>query len=238
MQYLGGKSKLAKRIVAELPLQWADEVLEPFMGGGAITAELARNMRAGQVLVASDVLLPLRSMWMSALSGWEPTRVTEESYRQCKELPDSDPLKAFAGFGCSFGGRWFNGFARSSKRDHSDESRRNLKRWTELILSSSATVEIECRSFFDIKLPSDPKKRLIYCDPPYFGTEGYVTGKFPHELFWKRCREMVRSGARVYVSEFRAPGFAKPVLKIERPIAVSGKGNHSKRIDTLFEVQP
>ena len=53
MRYLGGKSRIAKNIVAQMPSPSAvRNVYEPFCGGGAVTVALAQKYRAVQ---ASDI---------------------------------------------------------------------------------------------------------------------------------------------------------------------------------------
>ena len=49
-----------------------------------------------------------------------------------------------------------------------------------------------------------PPRSLIYCDPPYAGTTDYKT-KFDHSVFWQWCREKVKEGHTVFVSEYNAP---------------------------------
>lgn len=237
MRYLGGKSRLAKPIVGQLPLDWADVVREPFMGGGAITAELARRMRAGQRLIAGDDFAPLVAMWVEAAFGWEPPEhVSEDDRRLAYALSDANPLKAFAAFGCGFGGDWNGSYVlREGSGFLCDQSRRSLSRSIDTLRDSAADVTIELKSFFDIEPAVSDQRVLLYCDPPYAGTTGYPTGAFDHERFWRRCREWRRAGARVFVSEFSAPDFATPVWQIERKIAVAGA---KRKVDTLYEVQP
>lgn len=237
MRYLGGKSRLAKRIVAQMPVADVDEVWEPFMGGGAVTAELARVMRAGQRLVASDAFVPLVAMWVEAVHGWVPPDVDEAAYARAKELADTDPAKAFARIGCSFGGNWGSGFARARGRDITGEARRALVAGATALRESAADVSIELRSFFDVAPSALDRRLLIYCDPPYAGTTGYPTGPFDHDRFWHYCREWRRHGALVYVSEFNAPEFAKPIWRIERACGVEGP-KKTRKVDTLYEVQP
>ena len=58
-------------------------------------------------------------MWKALQSGWEPPDiVTEAEYQYIKDHKDEDPaLAGFVGFGCTFGAKWFAGYARD-KRGH------------------------------------------------------------------------------------------------------------------------
>ena len=45
-----------------------------------------------------------------------PESVSEQEYKYIREHKDDDPaLAGFVGFGCSFGGKWFGGYARDNR---------------------------------------------------------------------------------------------------------------------------
>lgn len=52
----------------------------------------------------------------------------------------------------------------------------------------------------------NPSGALIYCDPPYAGTKGYltITKEFNHKEFWDIMREWSKSNI-VLISEENAP---------------------------------
>lgn len=207
MRYNGGKSRLARRIVDHLPLDVPGVIWEPFMGGGAITAELCRRAPEGASIVASDAFAPLVSMWMAVQGGWLPPErdapLADDAWRAAKSLPDSDPFKAFVGFGCSFGGKWFGGHARidTGGQTFYDESRRNVQ----AIAAAFKRAELLIDRIDFLSVEPQGGNGLIYCDPPYAGTQGYQMGPFDHELFWQLCASWVHMGWRVFVSEFTAP---------------------------------
>jgi len=242
VQYLGGKSRLAKRIVDRLPVQGAPLIWEPFMGGGAVTNELLARTTDSQALVCTDNCQPLIAMWQRVQRGWFPADLgteplTDEAYQAAKGLYDGDPYKAFVCFGCSFGGKWFYGNAKSAARSHYAESRRNLL-GTARLLVNRRNVHLVHRSFFDVEpQPCDPGS-FIYCDPPYAGTEGYKTGYFDSAAFWERCSSWVHFGWRVFVSELSCLVPSRLLLTIPRKInIVIGSGGATKE-DKLFEVLP
>ena len=53
-------------------------------------------------------------MWKALQQGWEPPDlVTFEDYEYVRAHQDENPaLTAFVGFGCTFGAKWFGGYAR------------------------------------------------------------------------------------------------------------------------------
>ena len=114
VQYLGGKTRLAKHIsTAILADTDAREVyVEPMVGGGSVLAAMAPHFERAY---AGDVHEDLILMYQAIQSGWEPpSELSEDCWRELK-YSEPSPLRGFAGFGCSFAGRWFEGYARNSK---------------------------------------------------------------------------------------------------------------------------
>src|SRR4051812_38864161 len=113
MQYLGGKHRIAKDIGGIVNRIRGDRPYwEPFCGALNVTAVLGANG------VASDRHAGLINLYRelqqdrSLLDQLEALTVDERLYQEAKTWPDDDALKAFIGFGTSFGGKWFGGWAR------------------------------------------------------------------------------------------------------------------------------
>jgi DNA adenine methylase len=227
MQYLGGKHRLAKHLVKAIRADVGNvPVWDAFCGGLSMATEFSKTGPG----VASDVHPALIALYQAVRAGWTPPEhVTEAMWREAKMLPDSDPMKGFAGFGCSFGGMYFGGYAKHNpgKLEHI-YTKRALQRQ----LAALASWPIVRLSFFDVT--PGPINGIIYCDPPYAGTTGYSTGDFDHASFWARCQEWAQYTA-VYVSEFSCPTPHRVVLEIPRRIAVSGTSEVTK-VDTLYQV--
>lgn len=229
MRYLGGKSRIAKEIaaiVAPKGLWW-----EPFCGGLSVSVQLAKY---GPGLV-SDASPALISLYQAVRDGWQPPEsLSPAQYDGAKLLPDGEPLKAFAGFGCSFGGKWFAGYAKGGGRNHCGESARTLAKDVAGIASASLA---HC-SFFE-RQPQPGEFEAIYCDPPYEGTTGYKgVAAFDSAAFWARCQEWASAGARVYVSEYACPVPHEGVW--EKPLRVSAGQSHQRAmaVERLFRVLP
>jgi DNA adenine methylase len=207
MHYLGGKTKLAGKIVKAIRERYPSRsVWEPFCGGLSVSVALAK----AAPLEASDAHPALIALYSAMQAGWDPPdTLSEEDYARARSLPDSDPLKAFAGFGCSFSGKWFGGFARDKVRagDHTNEAARGLRKKL-----PNPAITFRCLSFFDIA--PRPWEGIIYCDPPYAGTQGYGMAWDP-AAFWARAREWSRF-CPVFVSEFTAPAGVLCVLEMPR----------------------
>lgn len=185
----------------------------------------------GQVR-ASDCHPALIALYGALQEGWDPPpTVTREDYDRARLLLDSDPLKGFIGFGASFGGRWFGGFARDQDGyDYARGSRRTLLRQFRHLQG----VEFECRSFFDVE--PGTWQGVIYCDPPYRGTKRYTTGAFDHAGFWDLCRRWVNTGVRVFVSELECPIDHQVRWSIERTWSVARSVQPKTTRDQLFEI--
>ena len=101
MMYLGGKSRLAKRIGAAIleNTNQRGQYIEPMIGGGSVFFELAPHF---QKSFGGDIQEDLILMYRALADGWvPPDTVTEEEWRELRDSPPS-ALRAFAGFGCSF----------------------------------------------------------------------------------------------------------------------------------------
>ena len=71
---------------------------------------------------------------------------------------------------------------------------------------------------------------VVYCDPPYAGTEGYGRG-FDHEAFWQWCRTR---DFPVYVSEYRAPEDFISVWSKEKRRLFNSSNLSANAIEHLF----
>ncbi len=228
MQYLGGKSKIRKQVAAFLEsVRKTDQVyFEPFVGGGWVLQEMSGKR------VASDGNKALIALYKALQDGWEPPEfVSEDEYKVYQKLQaPNDPMTAFCGFGVSFAGKWFGGYARSEgKTCYAATSKRSLLKQLPLIND----VKFESRLFNEW----NPKGALVYCDPPYAGTTQYgAFDGFDHDLFWQIMREWVGGGNTVVVSEYAAPDDFVCVKEFvsQMGLSVGDKSTRPKRVERLF----
>lgn len=200
MQYLGGKSRIARRLGEVIrEVRRGRRFWDPFCGGLSMSVELSRDAPG----LASDVSPALISMYKAVAAGWDPPlTLSEAEYLEARTLPDGDPIKAFAGFGCSFGGKWFAGYARNSRRDsYASWCRSALLRDIRTLVDRG--VEFACLDFMTVE--PGPTDEVLYLDPPYFGTTGYSGApKFDHVAFTDRALRWSRF-TDVFVSEYAFP---------------------------------
>lgn len=212
MRYMGGKGRIAKAL-SEVILQDTETIpdrgryLEPFVGGGAMAAKLGQHF---DHVVYSDIHPDLMLMWDAVLhKGWEPpTEVSYELYQELRYASEPSALRGFVGFGGSFGGRWFEGYARGGHnangqpRNHQAESSRAVLK-DALTMPGNLSTSTFCRDALTITAePGD----VIYCDPPYANTKNYSRlDALDHTKFWEVAQGWAEDGASVYVSEYTAP---------------------------------
>lgn len=229
--YLGSKATIAWKIAQTLERYQRDRIFwEPFCGALNVTTELSVNGPGS----ASDISLPLISLYHAMLEGWEPpTNLTRQDYCRFLQLPDTDPRKAFAGFFCSFATKWAAGF--SNEFDGRFKARAISLR-NALVILEARDVKIEHRSFFDTE-PHPDDNLVIYCDPPYEGTTNpYGTGPFDHETFWAVCRRWAICGVPIFVSEYSAPDYAELVWEVKKNVSAQGGEEVGARTERLYKV--
>jgi hypothetical protein len=174
-------------------------------------------------------------MYRAITTGWiPPETLGPEEYARAKGLPDTDPLKAFAGFAVSFRGKYFGGWAGDpAKAGNCSDPVGGQSRELVRMVHSIATKGFEFRhmSFFDV-LPQKADM-VIYCDPPYWGTTQYCGAEFSHKAFIERVWEWA-SYCPVFVSEYSFP-LGLEVLRVDRALSMVSVGR--RRLEKLFLVR-
>lgn len=228
MNYLGGKSRIAREIAEIVNDERGGRLFwDPFCGGLSVAAALAHGGGPG---IVSDAFTPLISLYSAVAGGWAPPEsLTEAEYSAAKHAPDSDPIKAFAGFGCSFGGKWFGGYARSLGRNYAAETRRALLKRIEAIRGCA----LGCVDFLGVE--PHAREIVIYADPPYAGATSYALA-FDSARFWERVRSWERVGVPVFVSEYACPVPHRVVWEKTHSLSVCGGSRSAARVERLFRV--
>jgi DNA adenine methylase len=227
MQYMGSKRRLAKHL---LPIMLAERTpdqwwVEAFVGGANMIEKV------GGPRIGNDNHEYLIALLTAARDGYvPPTDISEELYRSIKNNPAGYPkeLVGFVGFVCSFGGKWWAGYARNARGDNYAKSGSNSLCKQALKLDG---VNFTCGSYLDLVIPPNS---LIYCDPPYDGTTTYSTKAFDHEEFWQWCRVKTGQGHTVFISEYNAPDDFECVLKVELYAQLDRYNNKATKIERLF----
>lgn len=143
----------------------------------------------------------LIALYQALQHGYElPENISREQYHYIKDHKDEDKaLSGFVGFGVSFGGKWFDGYAFDRQgRNYALEAKKHTMKIWQGIKNSTFT----CLDYKDVYIPENA---VIYCDPPYKGTTAYKGMKeIDYQEFWQYMRELSKTH-KVFVSEETAP---------------------------------
>ena len=189
MRYMGGKVRIAKYLVPVLQerLKDKDTFVDLFCGSCNIISAIKAPNR-----IANDLHKELIALHKAVQSGWvPPSVVTEEDYKQAKQAEDH--LKAFIGFGCSFSGKYFGGYARGEgDRNYALNAKNTLLKKHQ----NMKDVEFFNLNYSEVNIPSNS---LVYCDIPYKDTTKYSTDSFDHSSFYSWCKDMKARGLDILV---------------------------------------
>lgn len=201
MKFMGSKSRIARYI---LPIMLKNRKssqfwVEPFVGGGNMIDKVD-GLRAGYD-IDKDVISALNLIRTNTgILPKDNSYFNEQNYKDMRNNP-KHPLYGYVAYALSYGGKKWGGWRRDSvgKRDYVREAYDNA------IKQSPNLPGILIQSDYqDIPLNDLGKQCVVYCDPPYIGTTKYCHN-FNSDLFWDWCRDIVKDGHTVFVSEYNAP---------------------------------
>lgn len=228
MQYMGGKSRVAKEIVnfingtREIDQTW----VEPFMGSAKVLSK-AKGPRIG-----ADINQELISLFVAIQQGYKPPKeITKEQYYEIYQNPQKYPdyLRGFVSFACSWGGKRWNGYARSRQTNFAEVGHRSLMSMKDLLND----VKLVCCDYQDLEVPANS---IIYCDPPYLNTTGYGFD-FNKDDFVEWCKTKTQQGHLVFISEYESIGGFDLVWSKEVQASMDNVNqNIKKKIEKLFRV--
>ena len=223
--YMGGKSRIYKKLINFMEAERGENMtwVEPFMGSGKVLFNV-KGPRIG-----NDINHELIALFKAVQNGYEPpSEVSEDEYNHIKHHQELYPdyLKGFVSFACSFGGSRWGGYQRGENRNFALESKRAIERnknkIKDVVLYSS-----------DYKTLNIPPSSLIYCDPPYINTRGYGF-KFDQKDFLYWCKEMVKDGHLVFISEYNLPREYEIVW--EQEVFISRSKSGSRNMERLYRL--
>ena len=242
MKYMGGKYFLAKDIVqimkSHVDPNDVDGYLEPFCGACSVLTKMNEHYKC----TASDYHPDLIQLWKDVQSNVfkEPTYMDEDTYNDIKKYKSPSAIKAFVGFGCSFGGKYFAGYADKYKNNKKENYLQEISNSIRKKKDKLNGIEFHCCSYDAWK----PSKMLIYCDPPYqttkypikYRTETSKYDDFDNVQFWKVMREWSIDNY-VFISETTAPDdFVKVWSKsTHRSASQSDKTRYKNPSETFTE---
>lgn len=223
MKYMGSKSRFAREIISVILNDcytshngiW----IEPFVGGANCIDKVPNHLER----FGYDLNKGLITFLKHLENGWRPKYLTKQEYDNLKNSYDFDnPYYGYAGVCCSYSGKWWGGYAgcvntKQGVRDYQKEAISNIIKQQPNI---KGVIFNHC-SYENIETPDGC---IIYCDPPYAGTTGYLSVDFNHEYFWEWVRRKSLT-CNVYVSEYNAPSDFECIWSKEAKSSLSANGN-------------
>lgn len=200
MQYQGGKYKLRKQISNIINKHYESNKTFVSLFCGSCHVE---SLVEFDNIILNDKNEYLIAMWKEFFNGREFTnKVSREEYYYIKEHCKEDKgLYGLVGFGASFGGKFWGGYATNSVGHNYLNSAieanikitDNLKKHNTILLSK------------DYKEVIFPLNSVVYCDIPYFNTTKYSKGmSIDYTEFWDYMRVLSKDNI-VFISEMQAP---------------------------------
>ena len=240
MRYCGSKRKFMKYLRPILTKDKDENTVfvDLFGGGMNVVCDIPCDNK-----VAIDYNKYVIALWKELQqNGMKniPTEVSEEMYNDVKSdyinhtNRYEDYIIGYVGTCCSFGGSWFNGYARfnpNKNEDHIKEAYNGLKKQVENFIGLKKTVFLHS-SYDKIRLH---KNDIVYCDPPYASTKKYESD-FDNEAFWEWAREASKKVKKLYVSEYDAPSDFKCIWQMEKKDGLGrqkGKKQNTK-VEKIF----
>ncbi|USL89441.1 DNA adenine methylase [Bacillus phage vB_BceH_LY2] len=198
MRYFGGKQRISKELTRYLNTHIKDG--QPFVDLFCGSCNVISKINKGRVRVGNDKHPYLISMWLELQKGMLlPDNITKDEYLHIKEnLDENKALSGFVGFGLSFGGKWFGGYAKSGERNYCMNAKNSTMRKMKNLEDVTFTNE-------DYRKVNIPKGSLVYCDIPYENVTGYdsgLVGEFNHDEFYKWVDEN-KHNYDILISEYQ-----------------------------------
>lgn len=222
MRYMGGKAHQAGYVALAINRLKGnrDHYVEPFIGGGSVFSRVAPSF---SVAVGGDQCPSLIALWHETIhEGFRPPReLSREDWARLRDDPNPSALKAWAGYACSYSGKWFAGYgavAISAGRNYLEEAYWSFG-YKVKSLKKHSNVTFVCA---DYESHNIDENTVVYCDPPYRNTQSYDSSKvaFDHDRFWKVAENWTNKGALVLVHEYKAPDGWKAVVSRDRNVTL------------------
>lgn len=230
MKYQGSKNRHAKELLEIILKDRKDNqyYIEPFVGGFNIIDKVD-GFRIG-----NDSNFYLIELFKAIQNGWiPPDEISNEIYSHIQKNKNNYPpyLVGFVGFGCSYSGKFFGGYARGCsnngiERNYCLESKKNILKQFDGIQG----IQIYNLDYTEIPIPENS---IIYCDPPYQGTTKYKNS-LNYDEFWDWIRFLSKSGHKVFISEYNAPDDFECIWTKEVNNTLTKDTGSKKGVEKLF----
>lgn len=220
MRYFGGKAKIGK-ILTKVIIDYLVSkkintneaiLIEPFCGALGLTKYIIDYFEKSYANdICKDIIMLHKQIKNNTFKN---PKINKEKWIELKYTNKSSAERAFAGFGCSFGGSFFNGYINDpSNNDMIYSSLMKLAPKMQKITFSN-------KDYYDFLINFkfiENKKYVIYLDPPYKNTSCQPWPQFDSSKFWTIVRKLSKmKNITIIVSEISAPKDFKCIYKLDR----------------------
>ena len=229
MAYVGGKTKCAQHIVDILndPKYNNTHYIEPFIG----YAHILRRIINKKKYTGSDLNKLVIVLLKGLQKGLKYPNITKKRYYELKnDTTNFSFERAIAAFCYSYNGKEWGGYTKMSKCHRRENYPKERKNYYDKLKENKVFMNttLKCTDYRKF----NPSGCLIYCDPPYRNTTGYMV-PFDHDVFWETMRKWSKNN-NVFISEYNAPKDFVCVAKQEKRSSLAGAGAADKRVEKLF----
>lgn len=232
MQYQGGKKKYGVHIARVIRQLYEPGMtyLEPFCGMASVALKLVDDVDR---CILGDAHLDTVLLLRAVANGWDPPgNVSRDEFDVYKYVrSESSAMRAFVGFGCSYGGVWFRSYAtgirrNGNPRNYARVARDSLRRMRPKLENVDEIVCADYRAW-------NPENCLIYCDPPYRDVHDHVN-TIDHDEFIQVANRWSHDNI-VLISEYQPYDGWVPIWRKEHPNNLKSKKSN---IEHLFIRDP
>ena len=230
MQYCGGKFRVRKQISNIINQYTKNRPFVSLFCGSCWVESLVK----APLRICNDANYYLIEMWKAFQRGEDfysylLPEINDEDYLNIKENQDvNPPLTALIGFGCSYGGKWFGGYAKNKRGDNYFASSLNS------CLSKIKTMQNVKFIYGDFQAVRIPENSVVFCDSPYNGTiSAWGTQRFEYETFYNYVRKLSKEHL-VFISEYSLPSDFKCIWSDMISCSMKNNDNNNKRKEKLF----
>lgn len=224
LKWIGNKHRFAKEIVSYMPEE-INTYYEPFLGSGAVLAELATLNQDGMVkrfkhAIGSDILPFLIDIFKyvkndphALIDHYREHILNYDENRQDKYLEIRERFnKDFNALDFALLSRTcYSGIVRFRKSDgymstpigphkpiHPDTFEKRVMIWHNLFKENVSFLNKDFKEIMDLAVEGD----LIYCDPPYTHSQKIIYGAQAFDIneLWTKIEECKGRGVKVVLS--------------------------------------
>lgn len=125
---------------------------------------------------------------------------------------------------------------RSAESLNRIQSLERIKRIQNLEWIFKTDIKEYSLDYSDVPLPENKSNTIIYCDPPYYGTDAPYVKSFDFERFYKWCETTSKKGYYLYISEYYMPlDRFKIIWRQPKAVCTSGARTHNnERTEFIF----